>query len=75
MNLLTIWELRHTTRMELRLLLDRMLKALNDYPEGSFQRETACTNIRNIRWVLADYSALATAPSPRYPPPNRLGSA
>ena len=65
MNLFSIWELKRFTRTELHALLDRVMLVIDEEPEGSFHHEVALTNYRNIRWVLANYSAVTNTPSPR----------
>ena len=53
MRVLTIEELMRLTRIELTDLLARIKGVLPDYPEGSVERESALTSLRNIRHVLA----------------------
>jgi hypothetical protein len=53
MRLLTIIELMRLTRRQLCDLLVRITSTLDDYPDGSDEREAALINLRNIRTVLA----------------------
>ena len=53
MQVLTINELMRLTRTELCGLAARITAELPAFPEGSPQRNAACTTLRNIRWVLA----------------------
>ncbi len=53
MRVLTIIELMRLTRIELTDLLARITNAFPDLPEGSPERQSAVTNRRNIRAVLA----------------------
>lgn len=65
MNLFSMWELRRLTRTELRALLERVTLVIDEEPEGSVYQEIALTNFRNIRWLLANYGAVPSAPAPR----------
>ena len=53
MKLLSLWELRRSSRAELLALYDWISNALALYPEGSAEYEIAVTNLRNISWVFA----------------------
>jgi len=53
MRVLTIIELMRLTRTQLCDLLVRITSALDDYPEGSYEREAALASLRNIATVLA----------------------
>jgi hypothetical protein len=53
MRLLTIAELMRLTRKELCDLLTWITGILPTLPEGSVERQTALTNLHNIRHVLA----------------------
>lgn len=65
MNLYSMWELKRLTRTELRAMLERVLLVIDEEPEGSVYHEIALTNFRNIRWLLANYSAVTNTPAPR----------
>lgn len=60
MQVYSITELMRLTRAELCALLNRITSTLSNLPEGSTARETALTNLVNIRRVLA-----RRGPSPR----------
>jgi len=53
MRELTIIELMRLTRTQPCDLLVRITCALDDYPDGSDERESALTSLRNIHTVLA----------------------
>ena len=53
MQVLTINELMRLTRIELCGLAAQIANALTQIPEGSPDRDTALTNIANIRAALA----------------------
>jgi hypothetical protein len=60
MRLLTIAELMRLTRKELCDLLTWITGILPTLPEGSVERQTALTNLRNIRTVLARRALAST---------------
>jgi hypothetical protein len=53
MRVLTIIELMRLTRMQPCDLRLRITGELDDYPEGSYEREAALASLRNIAAVLA----------------------
>ncbi len=53
MRVLAIIELMRLTRMQLCDLRLRITRELDDYADGSDEREAALANIRNIRTVQA----------------------
>ena len=53
MQVLTLTELMRLTRIELCGLAAQITNALTQFPEGSPDRDTVLTNLRNIRTVLA----------------------
>lgn len=53
MRVLTLTELLRLTRTELCGLFTQITSELSAFPEGSPERETAHTNLRNIRLALA----------------------
>jgi hypothetical protein len=53
MRILTLTEPMHLTRIELCDLAARITNAFPDLPEGSAERQSAVTNLRNIRMMLA----------------------
>ena len=53
MRVLTINELLRLTRTELCGLVNRIASELPKFPEGSPERASALTSLRNIRHVLA----------------------
>ena len=53
MRVLTLTELMRLTRTELCGLLTQITSELLAFPEGSPERDTALTNLRNIRLALA----------------------
>ncbi|WP_426422542.1 hypothetical protein [Bradyrhizobium genosp. A] len=53
MQVLTITQLMRLTRTELCALAARITTELAILSEGSSERETALTTLRNIRFVLA----------------------
>jgi len=53
MRVLTIIELMWLTRMQLGDLRLRIIRELDAYPEGSYEREAALTTLRNIATVLS----------------------
>lgn len=64
MILFSMCELRCLTRNELHALLKRVTRVIDSEPDGSLQHDIALTNYRNIRWLLAVYSAVPN-PAPR----------
>ena len=55
MRLLSLWELRCCSRAELIGYLDWVKSALDLFPPASQDYRTAITNLRTIRWVLANF--------------------
>jgi hypothetical protein len=58
MRLLSLWELRCCSRAELFGYLDWVTGALGLFPEDSQDSQdyqSALTNLRAIRWVLANF--------------------
>ncbi|MHB8267488.1 hypothetical protein [Bradyrhizobium sp.] len=53
MRVLTLTELMRLTRTELCGLFTQITSELRTFPEGSPERDTALTNLRNIRCALA----------------------
>jgi hypothetical protein len=53
MRVLTLTELMRLTRTELCALAAQITSELLELPEGSPERDTALTNLRNIRSALA----------------------
>jgi hypothetical protein len=53
MRVLTINELLRLTRIELSGLAQRITNELPTFPDGSPERTSALTSLRNIRYVLA----------------------
>ncbi|MHB0790080.1 hypothetical protein [Bradyrhizobium sp. 5.13L] len=53
MQVLTQTELMRLTRIELYALAARITTELATLPDGSPERETVLTTLRNIRFVLA----------------------
>jgi hypothetical protein len=53
MRVLTIIELMRLTRLQLCDLRLRVTRELDDYPEGSYEREAALASLRNIATALA----------------------
>ncbi len=53
MRVLTIKELWRLTRIELSDLAQRITGELPKFPDGSPERTSALTSLRNIRYVLA----------------------
>ncbi|HEY1723300.1 MAG TPA: hypothetical protein VGG27_18805 [Magnetospirillaceae bacterium] len=45
-------------------MLKRVTRVIDSEPDGSLQHDIALTNYRNIRWLLAVYSAVPN-PAPR----------
>lgn len=65
MRLLSIYELKRLSRCELHALLDSARRALDEFPEESFEYENTLTNYRNVRWVLANFNAVTRDFAPR----------
>ena len=53
MQVLTLNELMRLTRIELCSLAAQITNAMTQFPEGSPDRDTALTNLANIRSALA----------------------
>lgn len=65
MKLLSMYELKRLTRYQLRELLESTMRSLGEFAEDSSEYECALTNYRNIRWVLANFSAVTRDFAPR----------
>lgn len=53
MRVLTQTDLMRLTRIELCALAARMITALSEFPESSYEYAAAYVNLRNIRAALA----------------------